>query len=369
VNLLSLYEKLESLVARLPASLQSPILREILPLKTLFLHQRPPRLLLLGDRAASRSEVLNALFSSNVAQATEDYVQDGSWQIFSAGGGRLRALDARRPLGVPSLRRALGTEAPDFCLYLHLDPVKEDDAAADLEQAAHVLQLMADKYPGAKIPMIGLAVGHAGGGRDSEGARHHLDRLLDGAEHPAIKDGMIGVYSLSQGPAEIERLAIALVKQLPDEAKLEMVRLAGVKEVQRELAQGVVKSVSAICGAVGAQPIPLADFPILTALQAGMVAGIIHISGGELNVKQAGKWLTAVGANIGVGLALREGTRAVLKLVPIWGDLVSGGIAAAGTYAIGRAAIAYFIDEVTLARAQELFREKKKQEPPKALKG
>ena len=48
MNILNLYEKLEKLVQHLPESLQSPILREIRPLKTLFLHQRPPRLLLAG---------------------------------------------------------------------------------------------------------------------------------------------------------------------------------------------------------------------------------------------------------------------------------------------------------------------------------
>ena len=127
-----------------------------------------------------------------------------------------------------------------------------------------------------------------------------------------------------------------------------------------------MKSVSAICGAVGAQPIPLADFPILTALQAGMVAGIMHISGREISTRAAGEWIGALGANLGAALVLREGARAVLKFVPIWGDLVSGGIAAAGTYAIGRAATAYFIEGISLDKARKIFREKKKQ-PRKAI--
>src|SRR5205823_6168745 len=112
--------------------------------------------------------------------------------------------------------------------------------------------------------------------------------------------------------------------------------LSGVKEVQRETAQVVIKSMSAITGAIGAQPIPLADLPILTGLQAAMVAGIMHISGREMNMKLAGEWIAALGANIGIALALREGARAALKFIPVWGDVISGGIAAAGTYAIGR---------------------------------
>ncbi len=355
MNLISLYEKLERLVGKLPESLQSPILREIRPLRTLFLHQRPPRILLLGDRAASRSAVVNALFSAEVAQPTEDHVQDGTWQLFSSERGRLCALDGRRPLSMTGLRRALGTDAPDVCLYLHQQPVKNEDAEADLEHASQLLEYLEQKHPGRKLPVIGIAAGRA-----SETARRRLDGLLHQTKHPEVRERATGIFALQGGPAEVERLATAIVAELPEEAKLEMVRLANLRDAQRELAQGVVRSMSAICGAVGAQPIPLADFPILTGLQAGMVAGIMYISGRQMSVKLAGEWIGAVGANIGMALALREGARAVLKFIPIWGDLVSGGVAAAGTYAIGRAAIGYFIDGVTLERARTLFREKKK---------
>src|SRR5687768_4530206 len=98
MRLLSLYEKFEKVVQKLPDGLQKPILRELDPIKTLFLLQRPPRIVLLGERRVSRSAFLNALFHSHVAEATEDDVQDGRWQSFTASGrGTLKLLDARRP--------------------------------------------------------------------------------------------------------------------------------------------------------------------------------------------------------------------------------------------------------------------------------
>jgi uncharacterized protein (DUF697 family) len=121
----------------------------------------------------------------------------------------------------------------------------------------------------------------------------------------------------------------------------------------------VIKSVTAICAAVGTQPIPLADFPILTSLQATMVAAIMHISGREWNVKLAGEFIAALGANIGAGLVLREGARAAAKLVPIWGNAISGAVAGGGTYTIGRSASAYFIEGVSLTDARHMFRRKK----------
>ena len=68
------------------------------------------------------------------------------------------------------------------------------------------------------------------------------------------------------------------------------------------------------------------------------------------------EFLGALGFNIGAGLAMREGARALLKIIPIWGNAVSGFIAGAGTYAIGRAAIAYFIEETPITETRKIFR-------------
>jgi uncharacterized protein (DUF697 family) len=352
VNLLSLYEKLEKLVGRLPESLQSPILREIRPLQALFLHQRAPRLLLLGDREVSRSELINALLQIPAAESAQDHLQDGAWQLYTHPRGKVRVLDARRPGSLALLRRSLGAQAPDVCLYLHGALRPPEDRAADLEHARQVIGLANDPDRELKLEVIGAAFGSV----DSAGdLRHQLDEAVHTVGCELFGGRIGGLAVLGESPSEAGRLASAIAATLPPEAKLEWVRLAGLREEQHELARVVIKSVTAICAAIGAQPIPLADFPILTSLQAAMVAGIMHISGREMKMRLAAEWLAALGANIGVGLALREGARAVLKFVPVWGDFVSGGIAAAGTYAIGRAAVGYFIDGVSLQNAKALF--------------
>jgi uncharacterized protein (DUF697 family) len=362
VNLLGLYEKVEKLVHKLPESLQSPILREISPMKSVFLLGRPPRLLLLGDRGASRTALVNALFRSNVARASEDHVQDGAWQLFARKGrGSLRVLDARRPASLSLLRRALGTEAPDACIFLHLEPRDPSELAADLDHALQVQGLTHTTHE-AQPPVFAVALGSAGG-VDPATAREHLHRAIDDAARQPFGNRVAGIFVLQGETSETDRLAAAIAAELPAEAKLEWARLSGVREVQRDLAQVVVRSVSAICGAIGAQPIPLADFPIITSLQVAMVAGVMHISGREMSRKLAMEFMGAVGANIGVGLALREGARAAMKVVPVWGNLVAGGVAAAGTFAVGKAATEYFIEGGTLADARQLFRRQKKEAP------
>jgi uncharacterized protein (DUF697 family) len=81
----------------------------------------------------------------------------------------------------------------------------------------------------------------------------------------------------------------------------------------------------------------------------------MHISGRELGLKAATEFFGALGLNIGAGMIFREGARAAIKLIPGWGNAISGGVAAAGTYAVGRSAIAYFVEDVSITEARKFF--------------
>jgi uncharacterized protein (DUF697 family) len=359
-SFLPLYEKLEALVNKLPHGLQQPILREITPIKNLFLLQRPPRIVLVGANGAGKAELLAALFGADVLQPGEENLSDGHWQTISrAGHGSLRLLDARRPASLPLLRDALTQEPPDLFVFARPAGKIDDALAADLD---HVTQLLPVASPraGDGPKLLGLLLPGGSGGPNLEAAREELHAALH--TRPDLSARMAGTLALSEAPAG-RRLAELIAVELPAEAQLEMARLSGNRALQKQIAQVVIKSVTAICTAVGAQPIPLADFPILTSLQATMVAGIMHISGREMSAKLAGEFMAALGANVGLGLALREGARAAVKLLPGWGNAISGAVAGAGTYSVGHAAVGYFIEGVSLKDARGIFRRKKK-EPP-----
>jgi hypothetical protein len=76
-----------------------------------------------------------------------------------------------------------------------------------------------------------------------------------------------------------------LARELPNQARMEMIRISRDRDAQHEVAQVLVKSTSAICAAIGAQPIPLADLPILTSLQVMMISGIMYVSGRERSLR------------------------------------------------------------------------------------
>src|SRR5256886_7425228 len=168
---------------------------------------------------------------------------------------------------------------------------------------------------------------------------------------PALRGRLLKVIVFSDvDGAETRDLLSLLARELPNQSKIEIIRIPRDREAQQHVAQLLIKSTTAICTAIGAQPIPLADLPILTSLQVIMVSGIMYVSGREQSWRAAAEFITALGANVGAGMLLREGARAILKFFPGWGNVVCGMVAGAGTYAIGRAASAFFIGGVSLEK-------------------
>jgi uncharacterized protein (DUF697 family) len=207
--------------------------------------------------------------------------------------------------------------------------------------------------------IIGLSLGSAGRVTD-------LEEALDA--QPYVRDRLATVVRITERQsAETRRLMSLLAAELPNQAKIEMIRISRDRQAQLHVAQMLVKSTTAICAAIGAQPIPLADMPVLTALQVLMVSGIMYISGREKSLRAATEFIAALGANVGVGMLLREGTRAMLKFFPGWGNVVCGMVAGAGTYAIGRAATKYFLEGASLKEAKQTYLKSRKKRSRRAL--
>ena len=95
---------------------------------------------------------------------------------------------------------------------------------------------------------------------------------------------------------------------------------------------------SAVAAGVGAAPIPGADMPLLWGLQSKMLRDVAEHFGHHMSVKDSAASAALLG---GGGFIARALARQGVKFVPIIGWLVSGAVAAAGTEAFGKAAIAY----------------------------
>ena len=266
------------------------------------------------------------------------------WTI--PGHGTVSILDARDACdsAQTQIEDDLRREPADIVFFF-------DDGESNLNETINV--------PQGETKIVGLSLGSAR--RVTE-----LERVLDA--QPGVRDRLLSVVRITERQsAETRRLMSLLAAELPNQAKIEMIRISRDRHAQLHVAQMLIKSTTAICAAIGAQPIPLADLPVLTTLQVLMVSGIMYISGRERSLRAATEFIAALGANVGVGMLLREGTRAMLKFFPGWGNVVCGMVAGAGTYAIGRSATVYFLEGASLKEAKQTYLKSRKKRPRPAL--
>jgi uncharacterized protein (DUF697 family) len=354
-SLLQIVERLERLAARLPSKIRKAVLSELTPLKQLFLQQRPPRFLFAGSANVRAREIISALFGSAEFGAPNAAAPLCRW--FDVGfpeRGKISVIDVR---GVDEsaairIRDELKYRPADIIFFIRDDRLAQELEKRKLGELNSYLNWNETLETDRKV--IEIIVPVSGAVHDEYATASTLARrgvFLETLRLVPVDNGS----SFGLPPAQARRLMSTLARELPNEARMEIIRISRDREAQREVAQLLVKSTTAVCTAVGAQPIPLADLPILTSLQLMMVSAIMYVSGRERSLRAATEFAGALGANVGVAMLLREGARAILKFFPGWGNVVCGLVAGSGTYAIGRAATAYFIEGVSLKDARRTY--------------
>jgi len=368
-SLLQVVERLERLAGRLPSRIRNAVLSEVTPLKQLFLQQRPPRFLFAGSANVPAGKIVSALFGSTEFAAPDAAAPLSRWfEVDFPERGKISIIDVRGVFDSAAIhaRDELKYRAADVIFLIRDEQIAQEGREfADLnsylnwnetlESDRKIIEIVVPP-----LEMIAPRDHNAfGAARDNGVARSSLARhgaFLETLRLVPVDNGR----AFELPPAEARRLMSILARELPNEARMEMIRISRDREAQREVAQLLVKSTTAVCTAIGAQPIPLADLPILTSLQLTMVSGIMYVSGRERSLRASAEFAGALGANVGAAMLLREGARAVLKFFPGWGNVVCGLVAGSGTYAIGRAATAYFIEGVSLKDARRTYLKSRK---------
>jgi predicted GTPase len=404
------FARLEEMLDRLPIDVARDLRARMSTLRRLMLEKRPPALVLVGRRGAGKSSIVNALFGAKVAELGHVTAQTGRgrWFEYNREGGRMSVLDTRglQEGSAPaeaddakdaftSLAVELRAQAPDLVLFVA--KASEVDAAVGTDMA--LLERVFEEIRRAhhiEPPLVAVVthcdllepkatrLNHAEEEppddieekvRHVREAEHAIALQIDSRARLAVRHvATLGVSSYMSWRSDgslraddrwhVDDLAVTIFRHLPDATHAELARSTQARGVQDELANTLTKATAAVCAAVAAAPIPLADIIPLTTLQTGLVASIAWISGRSLDRRGSTEFLAGLGANVGAAFVLREAVRAIMKLVaPAGGTIVSAAIAFSGTMAIGAAARAYFIGGVSLADARKAFRREKK-EPP-----
>jgi uncharacterized protein (DUF697 family) len=223
--------------------------------------------------------------------------------------------------GVAAAVRELGPVEGGIALVHILAGAVDDDDERVLKEAAH-----------ARIPIVVVT-------RDDPG---HIPYVLDR-----------NVVRVGPGSAlPVEEIATHLARALGEAATPLAARLPALR---RPVCEELIRKFSRQNGFIAVVFfIPGADLPVLTLNQIRLVLRIADAYGFEIDKERLPEVLAVIGSGFGFRALARRG----VGLVPLVGWVLKGGIAYAGTRALGEAAVRYFERRAPVTRvagARTLF--------------
>ncbi|MFJ7930179.1 GTPase family protein [Peribacillus sp. NPDC096622] len=398
----SIFSFIKGQVDKLPISQskKNKMLDQLLKLKTMTVDAREPRIALVGRRGSGKSSLINAMFGQErqYVSSVKSGTGKGKWLWYpSDAEPKIRLLDSRglgeseapteefeEETPLDELMKAVTEEQPD--VFLFLIKAKETDSRIeeDLQELNKLRKIVKENHH-YDVPVICVVTQV-----DELDPPHYkqvpfdanpkkkknIDEAID-LMSKRFKDSEIPLLNIiptcsyidfdESGNIEydmrwnIDLLSDYLIEALPSEAKLKTAKAMQSQFVKKKFARTIVGTFTAIAGLIGAEPIPFADFPILTGIQGLMIVVIGFIADKEINTKTASEFIAALGINVGIGLLVREGVRAAVRFIPGAGLAVSGAVAGAVTYGIGQAAIAYFLENKNIDQAKEAYKNANKE--------
>jgi uncharacterized protein (DUF697 family)/predicted GTPase len=155
-----------------------------------------------------------------------------------------------------------------------------------------------------------------------------------------------------------DRLKQVFLELLPEAYRQ---TLAGLEEATHELKDLYARHAlphslgySALAAAAGAIPVPWLDLLILPGIQTRMIHHLAHYYGQPLT----GKRFLELAGTLGTGIVVRQAAREVIKFIPYVGSVAGSALAAASTFALGKAFCYYYsaVHEGHVPQASELRR-------------
>ena len=388
-------DELEAVLLRIPGA--AMLVNDVRELRALLVDRRPPRIAAIGRRGSGKSSLANALMGAPVLEtgSVTDTTAWPRWIDLIHDTHRLRWLDTPglragdRPERRDEVRRALANEPPDVvvvtCKATQVDSGIDEDLAEIvwLMERQQRVGIVPQAIIGAltkvdELPPVALRSPPFEGEK-----RANIDRASDifrsqlDAKRLAPRDVIpVCAYQRFMSDGEraldwrwnIDRLSEVIFAALPVATHAEAARaFEAARTLRRRVARRMVSAASGVAFVIGITPwVPIADIALLTPLQAAMITGVAYLGRTGMDRRAVSEWMASLGVNVGVGFAMREAARALLKLFGPTNTL-SAAIAASGTWALGMSAIKYFIDGGSLDDARAAYEVAKREGPPKGL--
>ena len=381
---------------------------------------RPPRIFLIGRTGVGKSSLINALCGAYVSKVSDTKSCTESAQIYECRDDErvlMEILDTRGIAESESIDDSNSAEdmlinqinefSPDVAILM-LNCTHRDDVNSDVEFLKKVsksyekinkmrlpIVVVVNKcdemapsrfktpteYPENKVKKINDMVQYYKGIIVKNGLKIDniipVSSLIDWQTSEGMEVDVENIENLPQydidnlqiafdGRYRMEELLNILEEAILDfEAQMGLRMAARLKEVVDRFAKHLINIFSGISATVALTPIPVSDIYILLIIQSVLVSLIASLSGRDISLETAKEFILSMGGVAGAGYAFKLVAQQTSKLLnAVWpgsGSAVSSGIAMLGTSAIGKAAIAYYIDDKTMDEAKKKFEEAKKE--------
>ena len=375
---------------------------------------RPPRIFLVGRTGVGKSSLINALCGSYVAPVSDTRSCTENAQAYKCMDGDrvlMEILDTRGIAESESLNTEVSAEdmlinqinefSPDVAIMM-LNCTHRDDVNSDVSFLKKLVKSYSEinsmrlpvvvvvnksdemaptrfkiptEYPQNKIAKIQEVVQYYKGIIVKNGLKIDdiiaVSSLIDWQTPDGIEIDVEYIDNLPKndidnlqigfdGRYNIEELLDILEEAILDfDAQMGLRMAARLTEVVHRLVRHLNKIFSGISATVALTPIPVSDIYVLLIIQSVLVSLIASLSGRDISLDTAKEFIFSMGGVAGAGYVFRVAAQQASKLLnAVWpgsGSAVSSGIAAVGTSAIGKAAIAYYIDEQDIEEVKKIF--------------
>lgn len=378
--------------------------------------RRPPRFIVVGKTGVGKSSLINAMFGRYLAKtsAVEVGTQDVMSYKYRENDQTLFELIDTRGLNESfkqentaenALKEAIQSFEPD-AVILVMNAAERAGMDQELQQMNHLRPYISDYVP------VVTVLTHAD--------QMEPARIVDPKRYPDIKkqrieekvaqvnrlikelhvniDAVIPVSSYLEwnveapealtpeqqadlsmtydGRYQIDQLLDYLEKNIDFQSAIHFMLSTRIDRAVKQLTRKVIKIFSTAASTVALTPIPVSDISVLIPLQLLMVSFIGYLSGREIDKNMLKDFLVSLGGVGSLGysfkLIAQQGTKLLNVALPGSGSVISSTIAYSGTYAMGKAAEAYFVDEISKKDVRQIMkkaeREAKKHEKERQKK-